>query len=195
LGLRGAGEINKLDFTKRYLFNHAINRQAMEQYLQNVDLSFLKGRELLQVCVGQFQLQFLFTGKIKIFTECGIKFFDKNITHELSSSPESAAFITPLIGNSIIDFEVSSDGTLKLHFSNGQNFALYNDQSGYEYYQINHDETVIVPPRTSSDWFPYGYWRLCNEYGQPIDPSTGKPGPVEGTHVPYPDPTKNEPTH
>jgi RHS repeat-associated protein len=39
------------------------------------------------------------------------------------------------------------------------------------------------------DFYPYGYWILYNPFGQPIDPSTMKPGRnPEDWHIPYPEP-------
>jgi hypothetical protein len=111
---------------------------------KNVDLGFLKGKELFQICIGQYQLQYHFDGDVSISTESEFIFYNKSIRHDLKSSPEAASIITALLGKSIVDFEIDAEGTLQIRFSNGDGLALFDDNRGYECYQITNAKTLIV---------------------------------------------------
>jgi Family of unknown function (DUF6188) len=106
---------------------------------KGIDLSFLKDRELIQVAIGVYQVQFGFDEDVRIGVEGGFDYFDG--ATELSWKPEAeysriAARTVALLGATVHTFEAHEDGTLKLAFSNGHRLVILDSSKEYESYSI-----------------------------------------------------------
>ena len=119
---------------------------------ENIDFSFLVGKELQPVCVAFCTVQLHFDGKntgIGIegrFTHrTGSKTYewDSDIHHSRKMT-SAAASIFSLLGTSIVSVKAKRDGTLRLIFSNKHEVTLYDDTSTYEAYQIWNDNDPLI---------------------------------------------------
>jgi hypothetical protein len=81
----------------------------------------------------------------------------------------------------LIDFYQDSDHKCYLFSkSNKDLFALEKKP----YASLKEDQPRIMPPTSQ---YPTGYWKQTNQYNQPMNPSTGKPGLGQSdTHIPLP---------
>lgn len=120
----------------------------------NIDLTFLRGLELLKVCVSSAQVQFHFCQPGTTISNTGIS-VEISYTHchndnEVEWSPEtfmplsSSCSVLSLIGASIVDFQGDPDGTLLLGFSNGDSLTFYDETTRYEAYHIWHGNDPII---------------------------------------------------
>lgn len=113
----------------------------------DVDLSFLIGRELIQVAVGSYDVQFHFHESVRLSVQNQIEHISKEIVHEWDgdeNQPLAAASLLGLLGSSVTSVQGDLDGTLTLTFSNGDVVTVF-DREGYEAYQIgNGDQQIIV---------------------------------------------------
>ena len=114
---------------------------------KNIDLNFLNGRELIQVAIGVYQVQFAFDEDVTIYVEGGFSYFDGK--DEVVWKPEPAAAdiasrTVMLLGAIIANFEGHENGTLKLIFSNGHRLTIPDLSKQYESYQITRPGATIV---------------------------------------------------
>ena len=114
---------------------------------KDIDLSFLKGREVIQVAIGVYQVQFGFDEDVIIYVHSQFGYFDGH--DEWTWEPERgaeqiAARTVSLLGATIQNFEGHEDGTLILTFPNGQRLTILDNSKQYESYDITRPGQTIV---------------------------------------------------
>ena len=122
----------------------------------DIDLSFFVGRELNQVAVESYNVDFNFDGPVlalgvqdllSLTVQSRIGHSCKGTVNDwegAENNPSSAASLLGLVGKSVVLVHGDPDGTLTLTFSNGAVATVF-DQEGYEAYRIcNGDERIYV---------------------------------------------------
>ena len=114
---------------------------------KEIDLSFLHGREVIQIAIGVYQAQFGFDEEVTICVDGEFTYFggqgDSIWKPEPGFSPVAARTVA-LLGASIQFFESNENGTLKLSFSNRQRLTIPNSSKECESYQITRPGHTIV---------------------------------------------------
>ena len=117
----------------------------MHGSLDNVDLSFLVGASLLQVCVGENELILHFDKEIGITVESTLMVRDaQGGAEEFTSTVPCAGSVAKLLGDSVTSVRGDSDGTLSLMFARGSCLEMYRTSSTWENYSISHGKEVYV---------------------------------------------------
>jgi hypothetical protein len=115
---------------------------------KEIDLSFLTGRELIQLAIGVYQVQFGFDEDVRISVESEFRYFDGQAEWIWRPEPGScsiAARAVALLGATIESFGSNIDGTLTLAFSNERRLTILDSSREYESYDITRPgETIIV---------------------------------------------------
>jgi len=112
---------------------------------ENVDLTFLEDRQLVQVCLGSSSVTLNFDENIWISVEN--TFYHYSVDGECmpcESTRDSALALSSLLGCAITNISWDTDGLLRMSFSNGEVVELRDDTDLYEAYQIKHGDKLIV---------------------------------------------------
>ena len=126
---------------------YSVSRGTIYGLKKNVDLSFLKGRELAQVAIGVYQIQFGFDEDVRISVEGGFCYFDGRSDSIWKPEPgfeQIAARTVALLGATIQTFKGQENGTLTLMFSNGHRLTIPDSSKEYEPYDITLPGRTIV---------------------------------------------------
>jgi hypothetical protein len=114
---------------------------------KEMDLSFLNGRELIQIAVGLYHISFRFDEDVAISVEGEFRYFNGQAEWIWKPEPGSAqiaARTVALLATTIETFESHENGTLTLMFSNGHRLTILDSSKEYESYDITRPGQTIV---------------------------------------------------
>lgn len=109
-------------------------------------LASLQGRELIQVCIGQYQVILNFTQELSLMMEGKYLLKEKNT--EVKECTVSNIMLTKelvnLLGTSIVDIRLRASNNLIICFSDGCTLELISDQTGMESYYLRYQDFELV---------------------------------------------------
>ncbi len=111
---------------------------------EQIDLSFLEGRELIQVCVGMFQVIFGFDDQVSISVEGCYSVHSEAGESTWKSGEKPRSDVLNLLGANVAHVRGEADGTLTLTFSEDLSLVIFDSSKEYESYQIAKPGTIIV---------------------------------------------------
>jgi hypothetical protein len=102
-------------------------------------LSHLRNAEVIQVCVGQCDLQFNFSpiGNVSVQGRCELLDNSSQLIDVWEDCTRSTAFrFLELLGQSVIDVVIDSPKSFKLLFSSGQSLRVVENSEQYESFSV-----------------------------------------------------------
>jgi hypothetical protein len=112
----------------------------------NLDLAFLHNGELIQVCIGQYQLQFHFHPVGSISVEGGWELLDKTgqrIDGHCEQPERPPYQLHRLLGHKIVESEVSAPDWFALTFEGGLVLRVFDDSQQYESFSIQPGDIFV----------------------------------------------------
>jgi len=114
---------------------------------RDIDLGFLNGREVGQVAIGLYQIQFGFDEDVRIGIEGEFRYFhgrEEWIWMPESKQRQVAGRMVDLLGAVVEKVDWKGDGTLTLNFSNGHRMTILDSNKEFESYDITRPGQTIV---------------------------------------------------
>ncbi|HKB03247.1 MAG TPA: DUF6188 family protein [Gemmataceae bacterium] len=110
------------------------------------DLSFLRGAELIQVCLGRHQVQFHFHPAGQISVEGMWELLDPAGARidQSSDAPDRPPYqFHRLLGLAVVSVEVSAPDSFALRFDGGYVLRVFDDSEQYESFQVQPGGIVV----------------------------------------------------
>ena len=112
----------------------------------DLDLSFLNGTVLVQVCLGQFQVQFHFHPIGSISVEGGWELLDsagERIDCRYDSPGRPPYQLHRLLGGRVVGTELSAPDWFAVRFQGGEVLRVFDDSKQYESFSIQPGEICV----------------------------------------------------
>ena len=113
---------------------------------QGLDLTFLHDRELVQVCLGLYQVQFLFDpdGALAVEGKWELRGADGSELDRGGPTPRTAPYqLHRLLGQRITGTDIKPPDWIALRFENGEELRIYDSSKQYESFTIQPGDIVV----------------------------------------------------
>jgi hypothetical protein len=119
---------------------------AMYGLPEDLDLSFFVGTTLIQLGMGEHQIQFVLHPNVRLSVESTMRLTSATGLNSRVEDGyrEEAGVLLPLISHDVERASRTPSGALRLEWSNGAVLEVDDDSDQYESYTINHGERLIV---------------------------------------------------
>ena len=113
---------------------------------KSVDFHFLVGKELLQLCIGRYQIILNFTDNVSISAECMIYYtrIDGSTIKISSDDPELSKNLACLLGSTVEDVATTRSEGLTLVFSQGYRLTIIDSNKDVESFMITTPTQEII---------------------------------------------------
>ena len=112
----------------------------------DLPLSVFLNTTLIQICLGQYQIQFHFVPQGYISVEGRWELKDEKGERVDASQPHverDSYRIHRIIGQDIVNFEIYPPSWFSLQFKNGYSLVIYDDSKQYESFSIQPGDIFI----------------------------------------------------
>ncbi len=113
---------------------------------KDLDLSVFRGATLIQVGVGQYQLQFHFDPTATLSVESQWSLVDANgheIDRQMEHADRDCYRLHLLLGTEVTTAEAHPPDSISLRFSNGYTLRVFDDGPQYESFQIEPGGIIV----------------------------------------------------
>jgi hypothetical protein len=110
----------------------------MYRFPADIDLNELIGSNLDQICLGGFDVQFVFSSKTRICVQSRVSVFENNdlaVVWDGKNNWSNLSFHR-LLNARVQSYQVINDQTLEIQFSSALKLQLRDDSDQYESMQI-----------------------------------------------------------
>jgi Family of unknown function (DUF6188) len=111
---------------------------------KSTDLSFFVGRQLVQVCVGMYQVILRFDEETSVSLECDCQIIPQLPQRMPAYSIHASACLLRVIGDTVTSTNNVGNGDISLEFSNGCSLFIFDSNDDSESYQINHGSNILI---------------------------------------------------
>ena len=112
---------------------------------KDIDLGFLVGAKLLQVCVGENEVIANFDPAVSVMIASAVRLHPADdLLRTLEDSKAIGSALLPLLGAAVRDASGTPDGTLHLVWENGTIVDILDSWAEFESYTIRNGDDLIV---------------------------------------------------